>query len=678
METKRSSSVYWIVGGGITATLCCLGCVVVVGGLGLITFWGAVQMAEPQPPFFDTPRPTATSVVLPAEPTPVPPQAEATQRLLSSVVVPVADPVALAMRFFGRRNIPRVVAQSADPIPLGTVQSFWASNVDTSENFQLEAELVYGSEHVYFWIQSGLDYDLNDVRDIVEEFEEKAYLTNRAFFGSEWSPGVDGDGHIYMLYAEGLGSWVAGYFSSNDEYSPLVHEYSNGHEMFYLSAENVTLDDSYMAGVLAHEFQHMIHWYRDANEETWMNEGFSELAAHLNGYDLGGFDSLYAMDPDLPLTYWPSEDETRGAHYGQAFLFLSYFLDRFGPDATQALVGNAANGLESIEQSLASSEALDPETGRPITAEDLFRDWAVAMLLQDESVGDGRYRLASYSRAPAVEFSDQFDECPVGELGRQVNQFGVDYVRFRCPGDYELSFTGVTLAQVVPADPHSGDYAFWSNRGDESDMTLTRAFSFPETDQPIVLEYWTWYDLEEDYDYVYVEVSQDDGETWEIISTPSGTAEDPSGNSYGWGYNGRSGLFEAGWIQEQLDLSAFAGEDVLLRFEYITDAAVNGEGFLIDDIAIGALGYHEDFEVDEGGWEGAGFVRLFNRLPQSYRLVLVERGSEVRVREINVAADQSASAELHLGQEYDEAILLVLGTTRHTWLPATYGYEVLR
>ena len=34
-----------------------------------------------------------------------------------------------------------------------------------------------------------------------------------------------------------------------------------------MNADNVSLDDPYIYGTMAHEFQHMIHWYRDRNEE---------------------------------------------------------------------------------------------------------------------------------------------------------------------------------------------------------------------------------------------------------------------------------------------------------------------------------------------------------------------------------------------------------------------------
>ncbi|MGH2606692.1 MAG: hypothetical protein ACRDG5_08880, partial [Anaerolineales bacterium] len=421
---------------------------------------------------------------------------------------------------------------------------------------------------------------------------------------------------------------------------------------------------------------HMIHFYRDRNEESWMNEGFSEVASFLIGYDLGGSDFAYASNPDLTLTYWPSPPDS--AHYGQAFLFLAYFLDRFGPEATQALVGETANGLDSIDRVLAEIEARDPSTGEPVGANDVYRDWAVAMLLQDPSAGEGQFALESYPDAPDVNVRERIGECPVERWGSEVAQYGVDYIELTCGGDFTLTFEGAARVGIVPANPHSGEYTFWSNRGDESDMTLTRAFDLSSAQAPIELEYWVWYDIEEDYDYVYLEASQDEGETWEILTTPSGTGEDPTGNSYGWGYNALSGGGNEGaWIAESVDLSRFAGSEILLRFEYVTDAAVNGEGLLLDDVRIDALGYEEDFEGGDGGWEAEGFVRLYNLLPQTYRVVLIERGADVRVTEIPLDANGGGSLEVQLGDDGGGEILVVIAMARHTWIRVPYQISVM-
>jgi bacillopeptidase F (M6 metalloprotease family) len=211
---------------------------------------------------------------------------------------------------------------------------------------------------------------------------------------------------------------------------------------------------------------------------------------------------------------------------------------------------------------------------------------------------------------------------------------------------------------------------FWSNRGDESDMTLTREFDFSGLNGPIHMSFAMWHDLETDYDYVFLEASTD-GETWEILQTPSGTDEDPSGNSYGWGWNGQTN----DWVTEEVDLSKFAGQEVQIRFEYITDAALNGEGFLVDDIQIEAINYQESFEEGDGGWEAEGFVRVDNTLPQTYRLTLITTGDTTTVTQIPVNPDQTAQITLSLNAD-QEAVLIVTGSTRFTRLPAAYQLEI--
>jgi hypothetical protein len=231
---------------------------------------------------------------------------------------------------------------------------------------------------------------------------------------------------------------------------------------------------------------------------------------------------------------------------------------------------------------------------------------------------------------------------------------------------------------VVPTEAHSGEYAFWSNRGDESDMTLTRAFDLTQVSGPAALEYSVWYDLEQGYDYAYLEASDDGGQTWKILTTPSGTSEDPSGNSFGNGYNGLSGGGEqAAWIQEKVDLSDYVGKQILLRFEYVTDAAVNGEGLLLDDVRLDAIGYSEDFESGDGGWQADGFVRLFNQLPQTFRAALVEYGREPKVTYLAFDESGAVRVPVSLGGATDRAVLVITGTTRHSWQPGIYRFSLV-
>ena len=629
-------------------------------------------------PEFGSLSPSATDTAVPGSPTlpaetPVP-VVISTETLftLQNALVPENDPRELAQRLGGAGEVPETVAPPTTPFQVGDQQTFWATNTDTAGSFQVDTTLRYVTPHLYFWIEDGVSYSESELQALAEEFENKIYPTDREFFGSEWRPGIDGDEHLYILFVENLGFSLAGYFSSADEVHPLAHEYSNAHEMFFLNADNVDLGEEFTYGVLAHEFQHMIHWYRDRNEETWMNEGFSELAAFLNGYDVGGFDFTYTSDPDLQLNTWPGGDEDTTPHYGAAFLFLTYFLDRYGEEATKALVADPQNGFSSIDLVLADLNETDPNRGGVPVADDVFQDWTIASYLQDPGVGDGRFDYSNYPGAPNPDETETIRTCPVDPYTRDVNQYGVDYIRLTCDGTYTLRFTGSTATRVLPEDPHSGQYAFWSNRGDESDMTLTQQFDFTGQAGALTLSYWTWYDIEEDYDYVYLLSSEDD-ESWQILTTPLGTDDDPSGNSYGWGYNGLS----RGWKQETVDISQFAGQQVSLRFEYVTDAAVNGDGFLLDDIEIPEIGYTADFEGDDGGWEAAGFVRLQNLLPQTYRLALITTGDTgTEVQYLSLDATNVSEFPLSLGGDVDEAILVISGTTQFTRQKAVYQIEV--
>ena len=666
-------------------------CACLISGLGVFTFFNLYEDNQVSYSFDVFSTPTSTPVVIRPTNTAEIPTASATPgssglsieseppinddlSTIADTIIPENDPLDLAARFEGKTGLSRTSAAPEKFFEVGDQQSFWVLNADNNQNYEVQSTLQYVTDHLYFWVEDGVNFDEKQLSKLSETFEQDIYPTNRAFFGSEWSPGVDGDPHLYILLAQDLGGTVAGYFSPGDEYLPDAKKFSNGHEMFLLSADRINLDDEFTYGVLAHEFQHMIHWYRDLNEESWVNEGFSELAAFLQGYSTGRVEYAYTDDPDLQLTRWSSDPTTNRAHYGASFLFFTYFLDRFGESATQALVAHTANGMESINLVLEELGITDPLTGEPIQAEDVYADWVIANYLQDGGAGDGRFTYHNFPNAPSAHETESINNCPTEKITRDVNQYGADYIQINCQGEHTLNFEGSLEVDILPAEPYSGSFAFFSNRADESNTTLTQDFDFSGHSGPLSLTYWTWYDIEEDYDYVYLSASTD-GENWEILATPSGTGEDPSGNSYGWGYNGKSGG-GPDWIQETVDISELAGDNVQLRFEYVTDAAVNAEGFLLDDISIPEIEYFSDFEDDDGGWQGDGFVRIQNKLPQFFRLSLIRAGDSNEVEYIELSDDNSAAIPILIGGGVDEVILVVSGTTPFTRQKAAYQFSV--
>lgn len=658
-----TSKTVWIIVGVVLGLLCCCG---ILGVFGIYKYFEIYPL---------NPTPTQTSgtgMKVPAPGSTVDQAALETRQILDDSPVPINDLRVLAMRFKGIKDIPETINKPVPTYSPGDEKDFNVINTDTNENFKITASLAYATEHSYFWIENGVDFDEDKVETLGNLFEEQIYPTDREFFGSEWTPGVDGDPHLYIVYARGLGESIAGLFSSIDSVHPLARPDSNGHETFLMSADNLFFGEE-DKGTLAHEFQHMIHWYRDRNEDTWMNEGFSVLAEFLNGFDTGGFDELYVMDPDQQLTDWPDDhDETR-PHYGESFLFLAYFLDRFGEEVTQKLVAEPENGMVSIDKVLKEINAIDEQSQKQITADDVFADWVVATFLKDPFAGDGRFSYSNYPDSPQPDATETITQCPTSINERSVRQYGVDYVHLKCKGEFNLIFQGQLETGVLGVEAHSGKYAFWSNKGDESDITLTREFDFTTVSSPLHLEYWIWYDLETDYDFAYLTYSED-GETWTIIPTASCTSENKSGNSYGCGWNDKSG----GWKKESVDLSFLAGKKAQIRFEYITDAAVNGEGLLVDDVSIPEIKYQTDFESDTGGWQPAGFVRIQNMLPQYYKVSLIQYGSPTTVTSIPLDGRNHAELPVSIDNASKGAVLVVSGTTRLSRQEALYQFELTK
>jgi immune inhibitor A len=622
------------------------------------------------------PRLVPTAVVVPTAttlPTLAPtPEALTTEEHLLAAELPQRNVRLLAERLTKIGPIPVIVHEVPPVYELGDETQFWVGNMDTLEQFDVTAILRYRTPHLYMWVEKDLSYDQEALIRSAENFENHTYPTNRAFFGSEWSPGVDADSHLHILHSSGahMGGTVAGYYSSADEYSRLANPYSNEREMFYISLDAARPGTDFYDGVLAHEFQHAIHWANDRNEETWVNEGCSELAAYLNDYDPGGFEWVFMSHPDVQLTTW-SQGGSAAPHYGNSYLFMAYFLGRFGEDEVKRVVAHPDNGI-------AGFDALLSDYG--LTFADVFADWVIANYVDNiaHRMGgsEARYTYPDHVVGP-VSVDVTHDGYPV-QRQSTVHQYAADYVELKSSsepagtGDLTIEFAGDTQALLVPTDAHSGEYAWWSNRGDESDATLTRAFDLRRVEQA-TLRVWMWYDIEGDWDYAYVEASVDGGQTWDILPGPSTTASNPNGNSFGPAYTGQS----EGWIEEKFDLSPYAGREVLVRFEYITDDAVNHPGWLIDDISIPELGYDDDIESGTGEWSSAGFIYSNNRVSQRYLVQLIVFGRQVRVLRMVLDEQQRGSVELRgLGSDAESAVLVISALAPATTEIASYRYEV--
>lgn len=125
---------------------------------------------------------------------------------------------------------------------------------------------------------------------------------------------------------------------------------------------------------------------------------------------------------------------------------------------------------------------------------------------------------------------------------------------------------------------HSPNYSFYSGTGNHINNTLQSTAPLPVTGE-MVLQFWTWYDIEDDYDYAYVKISTD-GVNFDPIPGSVTTNSNPNGNNQGNGITGSSN----GWVQATFDLGDFAGQSIWIQFNYWTDSYVTEAGFYVDDI----------------------------------------------------------------------------------------------
>ncbi|MDQ2806671.1 MAG: immune inhibitor A, partial [Chloroflexota bacterium] len=170
-----------------------------------------------------------------------------------------------------------------------------------------------------------------------------------------------------------------------------------------------------------------------------------------------------------------------------------------------------------------------------------------------------------------------------------------------------------------------GRALWWSGRGDVAAPALTRDLDLRAV-KTATLTYAAWYDVEDGYDYGYVELSSDGGQTWTTLAAPGTTAANPNGNNLGHGYTAHSGggSDSSVWVQERVDLSPYAGKAVQLRFQYVTDDGYNADGFALDDIAVPEIGYRDDAETPgANGWRAQGWVHVTPTLPERFVVQII-------------------------------------------------------
>ncbi|WP_104820922.1 immune inhibitor A domain-containing protein [Kitasatospora sp. MMS16-BH015] len=165
--------------------------------------------------------------------------------------------------------------------------------------------------------------------------------------------------------------------------------------------------------------------------------------------------------------------------------------------------------------------------------------------------------------------------------------------------------------------PFAGTGEWWSGSADNLNVTLTRDLDLTGK-TAATLSAKGWYDLEQDYDYGYAEVSTDGGAHWTAID---GTFNGKAIAKDAAGQPALTGSSAGQWGDLSYSLNAYAGKAVKVRFHNTTDGGVHNPGFALDNISVTADGsavFSDDAEKGANGWTASGFSIISGKFSKDY------------------------------------------------------------
>jgi Immune inhibitor A peptidase M6 len=393
-------------------------------------------------------------------------------------------------------------------------------------------------------------------------------------------------------------------------------------------------------GVFAHEYQHLLLSYIDPAEVTWENEGLSDTAIVLTGYGdpkapvtdihfdshiqcFQGFNGVATPanpnprpgGPENSLNLWGDQDFDHEAEilcdYGAAYSFLLWLADSYGDAVLTRLHNDSANqGFDAIQAVL---HDMDPG----VTVSEAVDTWLATMAL-DRVLDDGAafsgsdHQVARLSATINWDTDDAYDT-----PGAPPN--GGDFVRLRNGvGAYlaagavtSIDFQGADHLPALPItwqvdqDPadHTADPALYSTDADNRNDVIVQEVAVPGGSPQ--LHFDAAWDLETTFDFGYVQVTTDHGETYTSLQCTDTVDDNTGGNvgpGFGHGFNG----FNATPVfrPQTCDMTPYAGQTVGLAFRYFSDSNTHGAGFWVDNVSIvGAAALNVSDGSTLAGWQ---------------------------------------------------------------------------
>ena len=575
-----------------------------------------------------------------------------------------------------------------------------------------------------------LDYMVDEFDNVIYPTEAEVYGVPASRPSDPANPEYEDKDKIWTLifnirdlayYDPTATSYIAGYFSlsdSNTNQKNIMHidtfEWNNrvgDADTPWFDVSDPRARPNLYEGTFAHEYEHMIHADIDPDEPSWVDEGLADLAGFLCGYGHPNGHIMYylAFHAFTSLTFWGSGLED----YGASYLFQLYLYEKFGGTSfVSDLVHEQANGIEGIVKTL-------HKHGIWYSFDLIFDWWTIANYLDHPYIwqygystlemgsGDSNgwtieYALSGYwgepifGNATSQYYGDYFADPEWSLQGwwGVPQPYTAHYYRFVTD---KTSYIRLDGEDVSGTPAYSGTYEWYSQADAWAWRSLYQTFTVPATGA--TLNFMTHFNIEDDWDYGYVEVHDlTTGEWYTLNATGTvdyvahaqdnpNTPDDREPTAYEaagrwFAFTGSSG----GWVPVSMDLTPFAGDDIDLYFTIWQDGAFTLDNMYVDDISIPELGFFDDVEAGEDGWTTTGWIRTDGIVANGFGTTVLTLNYPVTDPSIPIgykwayrmsmnSGTQTGKIQLSASHENEIYLAIVTNHANHI-LPADYVLSV--
>ena len=309
---------------------------------------------------------------------------------------------------------------------------------------------------------------------------------------------------------------------------------------------------------------------------------------------VGTHDKIFAFTPEINNSFYPPSNQIEDIAREMMFLNLTaakmttnfatlsdtstQFIDSTTPDASFNIRRLGINGSGDFTVSInpVSSNIIDVDAPASFSGLTTLED-------QDGSIG--------FTLSNTIEAGDTVDYELIVNNGSFDTSifiskiFGESEQVFFDDGsssttNFETNDWGITddffeSAPTSITDSPNGNY----NNDENSSIVINTSVDLTDALSASVSFYARW-EIENTWDYVQFEISTDNGSTWIPQCgnfTTEGTNIQPLGEPL---YDGTQSEF----VLEEISLSDYLGEEIIARFQLVSDDQVRRDGFYFDDL----------------------------------------------------------------------------------------------